>query len=99
MVIAYGAVPLATGDPSGPSPSNQRLTPISPPCQLRWPKPASSPDALGGGTVLDPFAGSGTTLRVAVELGRNAIGIELNPEYADLADRLLNQTQPALFGI
>ena len=53
----------------------------------------------GGGTVLDPFAGSGTTLRVAVELGRNAIGIELNPEYADLADRLLNQTQPALFGI
>lgn len=51
------------------------------------------------GTVLDPFAGSGTTLRVAVELGRNAIGIELNPEYADLADRLLNQTQPALFGI
>ena len=53
----------------------------------------------GGGTVLDPFAGSGTTIRVAVELGRNAIGIELNPEYADLADRLLNQTQPALFGI
>ena len=46
------------------------------------------------------FAGSGTTLRVAaVELGRNAIGIELNPEYADIADRLLNQTQPALFGI
>ena len=51
------------------------------------------------GTVLDPFAGSGTTLRVAVELGRNAIGIELNPEYADIADRLLSQTQPALFGI
>lgn len=49
-----------------------------------------------GGTVLDPFAGSGTTLRVAVNLGRNALGIELNPEYAALAERLLAQTQPAL---
>ena len=50
-------------------------------------------------TVLDPFAGSGTTLRVAIGLGRNAIGIELNPEYVVLAERLLNQTQPALFGV
>jgi DNA modification methylase len=35
--------------------------------------------------VLDPFAGSGTTGKVAVELGREFIGVELNPEYADLA--------------
>ena len=34
-----------------------------------------------GGTVLDPFAGSGTTLAVAAELGRSGIGCELNPEY------------------
>lgn len=34
-----------------------------------------------GGTVLDPFSGSGTTVRVAVESGRDAIGIELNPEF------------------
>jgi DNA modification methylase len=39
-----------------------------------------------GGTVLEPFAGSGTTLAVAAELGRNAIGCELNPEYIKLAE-------------
>jgi len=38
-------------------------------------------------------------LRVAVNLGRSAIGIELNPEYAALAERLLAQTQPALIGV
>ncbi len=40
-----------------------------------------------GGTVLDPFAGSGTTLLVAMRLGCRGIGIELNPEYAALACR------------
>jgi DNA modification methylase len=39
--------------------------------------------------VLDPFAGSGTTLKVAVELGRRAVGVELNPEYLPLiAERM-----------
>lgn len=33
------------------------------------------------GSVLDPFAGGGTTLRVAVESGRSATGIDLNPEF------------------
>jgi len=42
-----------------------------------------------GGTVLDPFAGSGTTLRVAADHGRNAIGIELNPDYIALAHKRL----------
>jgi DNA modification methylase len=40
-----------------------------------------------GGTVLDPFAGSGTVLAVAAELGRNAIGCELNTDYIALAER------------
>lgn len=39
-----------------------------------------------GGTVLDPFGGSGTTAMVALENGRRAILCELNPEYAMLAD-------------
>lgn len=38
-----------------------------------------------GGTVLDPFFGAGTTGMVANEHNRNAIGIELNPEYAEMA--------------
>jgi len=43
--------------------------------------------------VLDPFAGSGTTLKVAQQLGRNAIGIEIQPIYCDLA---ASQTTPML---
>lgn len=40
-------------------------------------------------TVLDPFAGSGTTLAVAAKLGRRWAGIELSPDYEDLIrDRL-----------
>jgi len=43
-----------------------------------------------GGTVLDPFIGSGTTALAAKELGRNCIGIEINAEYAALAERRVN---------
>jgi DNA modification methylase len=42
-----------------------------------------------GGAVLDPFAGAGTTGLVALEEGRQFVGIELNPDYVQLArDRL-----------
>ena len=37
--------------------------------------------------VLDPFAGSGTTGIVAARLGREFVGIELNPEYAEMAEQ------------
>ena len=53
-----------------------------------------------GGTVLDPFGGSGTTAGVALRNGRNAILCELNPEYAALMpERIaaLGGNQPDLF--
>jgi DNA modification methylase len=42
-----------------------------------------------GGTVIDPFIGSGTTGVVCNELRRNCIGIELNPSYAEMANARL----------
>lgn len=42
-------------------------------------------------TVLDPFAGSGTTLMVADRLGRNAVGCELNPEYVAMIRRRIER--------
>ncbi len=44
-----------------------------------------------GGVVLDPCAGSGTTLLVAKEHGRNSVGIELNPDYVKMARVRLGQ--------
>jgi DNA modification methylase len=44
-----------------------------------------------GGTVLDPFAGSGTTGLAALQLGRRFTGVELNPGFASLAAERLSQ--------
>ena len=42
-------------------------------------------------TVIDPFMGSGTTLRAAKDLGKNCIGIEINEQFCDIAVRRLQQ--------
>jgi hypothetical protein len=44
-----------------------------------------------GGEVLDPFAGSGTTLKVALEMGMNATGIEIKPSYCTTMAKELAQ--------
>lgn len=49
-----------------------------------------------GDTVLDPFAGSGTTAAVAIELDRAAVAIELNPAYVPLIEQRLSTAQPPL---
>jgi DNA modification methylase len=65
--------------------------------------PAMFPEALArdhilswsnpGDTVLDPFLGSGTTLKMAVIYDRHGIGIELEPEYMAIAERRIKDAQ------
>ena len=68
-----------------------------------YPQELVSPCILAGcpegGVVLDPFMGSGTTGIVANKLGRHYVGIELNPEYAEMAQRRigLEKSQLKLF--
>jgi hypothetical protein len=58
-------------------------------CKIAWQR---IPEKTIPCTVLDPFAGSGTTGAVALELGRSAILIELNPKYAELIEQRCNVT-------
>jgi len=63
--------------------------------------PAPFPEALArdhilswsneGDIVLDPFSGSGTTAKMAKHNGRRFIGIEINPEYCEIAEKRLQQ--------
>ena len=50
-----------------------------------------------GDWVLDPFVGSGTTCEVAQKLGRNSVGIDVLPEYVDLARRKIVAADMMLF--
>jgi DNA modification methylase len=49
-----------------------------------------------GGVVLDPFAGSGTTLEEAIRQGKDYIGIELKDDYIDLIEKRLSKVQVSL---
>ena len=74
-----------------------RMGPVVSVQTLGW-QPACDCAAIGTtlGTVLDPFAGSGTTLAVAAELGRSGIGCELNPEYIALAERRIKDARASV---
>jgi site-specific DNA-methyltransferase (cytosine-N4-specific) len=71
--------PLATRPNRNPKTKHFATFPIDLP--LRCIKAGCKP----GGTVLDPFSGSGTTGAAALQLGRKYIGVDLNPDYHELA--------------
>lgn len=49
-------------------------------------KPCILAGAPPGGLVFDPFIGTGTTALVAAQMGRQYLGIDLNPDYAVMRD-------------
>lgn len=57
-------------------------------------EPCVSAGSAEGDTVLDPFTGSGTVAVVANRLGRNFVGTELNPEYAEIAKERITNASP-----
>src|SRR5215216_1819396 len=50
----------------------------------------------GGETVLDPMAGTGSTLIAALRAGRNSYGIELNSKYAQIAQEIIEAERKVL---
>ncbi len=94
----YGGRRLTRGHPNGRNPGDVWSIPTRP---YSGPHFAAYPIDLPlrciaagckpGGTVLDPFAGSGTTGLAAIQLGRRFTGIDLSPDFARLAAERLAQ--------
>lgn len=76
------------GLPAAPTTRGHEPTATGPRC--------GAPVDVRPGIVLDPFLGSGTVGLVAQEHGRDWLGIELNPAYADLARRRIAASETAL---
>lgn len=99
-LCAYGKLPTATFNEMCVSPvfrgpvaeSNGHPTPKPEWLMQKLILASTNP----GDTILDPFCGSGTTLRAAKDLGRRAIGIEANETYCRLAARRMAQEVLAL---
>jgi site-specific DNA-methyltransferase (adenine-specific) len=74
---------------SGEMPDHPSPKPIA---AMRW-----LLERIPGELILDPFAGSGTTLVAAKQLGRRAIGVELEERYCEVAAKRLEAQTPPLF--
>lgn len=61
------------------------------PKPLRWATWLIERACPKNGSIVDPFTGSGTTLRAAKDLGRKAIGIEIEEKYCEIAARRMSQ--------
>lgn len=61
------------------------------PKPIEWMRWAITRSSRPNETILDPFLGSGTTLRAAKDLGRRAIGIEIEERYCEIAAKRLGQ--------
>jgi site-specific DNA-methyltransferase (adenine-specific) len=61
------------------------------PCPFPVALPATAIGATDAATILDPFMGSGSTLRAAKDLGRKAIGIDVSERYCEIAVQRLGQ--------
>ena len=72
----------------------QRFLDDNPPTTTGWQPTCEHAAEVRQATVLDPFAGSGTVGLVADRLGRDAILIELNPEYAAMAEQRIVRENP-----
>lgn len=99
-VLLYGTAPNLHLGASTPTAirSQDRTDANGHPCPkpLSWMKWSVSLASLPTETVLDPFMGSGTTLRAAKDLGRKAIGIEIEERYCEIAAKRM--AQETLFG-
>lgn len=79
-------------DQNGPRPGNGRYGTRT--TEIGWQPTCDCGADVTPCVVLDPFAGSGTTLAVAERLGRDSIGIELNPAYIAMAERRIRSVDP-----
>lgn len=97
-LLVYGSDPFLAAR-LGPRPTvfrharppNKRGNPHPCPKPLPVMKWAVDRVAADGAVILDPFMGSGTTLRAAKDLGRKAIGIEIEERYCEIAAKRLAQ--------